>query len=173
MRKYQNNDYAVNKFSKGIVYRFVDRYLEATLADYLKENPDKSERDFQIIKAISDDIYYQQVLEDNRYEKRKYRHEKLEETGKFSTPSLCVSYIEAEERRQIVERVQVLMNEGNLTDNQKRRLVLYYIGGFSYREIAQLEQVHFTSIKESVETGTAKFIKLYKNFDLYPYKTLK
>lgn len=58
MRKYQNSDYTVNKFSNGIVYQFADGCVEITLADYLKANPDKTEQDYVQLKAISDEIYY-------------------------------------------------------------------------------------------------------------------
>lgn len=37
MRSYQDNDYAVNKYSEGIVYRFSDGYVEITLEKYLQE----------------------------------------------------------------------------------------------------------------------------------------
>ena len=40
MKNYKDSDYARNKFSEGIVYRFADRIVEITLKDYLAENPD-------------------------------------------------------------------------------------------------------------------------------------
>lgn len=39
MKNYKDSDYALNKFSEGIVYRFADRIVEITLEDYLAENP--------------------------------------------------------------------------------------------------------------------------------------
>ena len=53
MNNYRKSDYAVNKFSEGIVYRFNSETIEVTLEDYLKENPGKTEQDFQKLKAIS------------------------------------------------------------------------------------------------------------------------
>ncbi|MDR0818701.1 MAG: RNA polymerase subunit sigma-24, partial [Oscillospiraceae bacterium] len=60
MKNYQNSDYALNKFSKGIVYRFTDGIVEVTLADYLAENPGRTETDFRILKEASDENYLKQ-----------------------------------------------------------------------------------------------------------------
>ena len=60
MRDYRKSDYAINKNSPNIVYRFHDEIVEVSLEDYLKENPDKTEQDFAELKALSDEIYYEQ-----------------------------------------------------------------------------------------------------------------
>ena len=60
MSKYQDSDYAVNKFSKGIVYRFSNETIEITLEAYLRDNPGKTKADFTALKALSDEIYYEQ-----------------------------------------------------------------------------------------------------------------
>ena len=39
MKNYTDSDYALNKFSDGIVYRFSDGIEEVTLDKYLVENP--------------------------------------------------------------------------------------------------------------------------------------
>ena len=54
MQNYRKSDYAVNKNSPNIVYRFHNEIIEITLEDYLKENPDKTEHDFAELKALSD-----------------------------------------------------------------------------------------------------------------------
>ena len=51
MKNYRNSDYAANKNSKGIVYRFANQTIEITLEDYLRENPDKNEADFTELKS--------------------------------------------------------------------------------------------------------------------------
>ena len=60
MHNYRKSDYAINKNSPNIVYRFHNEIIEITLEDYLKENPDKTEHDFAELKALSDQIYYEQ-----------------------------------------------------------------------------------------------------------------
>jgi hypothetical protein len=61
MKNYQSSDYALNKYSSGIVYHFADEIVEVTLENYLTENPDKSEADFRALKELSDAIYLEQV----------------------------------------------------------------------------------------------------------------
>ena len=48
MKNYRSNDYALNKYSKGIVYKFVDGIVEITLEEYLHSNPDKTEAESYI-----------------------------------------------------------------------------------------------------------------------------
>ncbi len=44
MKNYRKSDYALNKFSEGIVYQFSDGTVEISLADYLRDNPGKTGR---------------------------------------------------------------------------------------------------------------------------------
>ena len=55
MRDYRKSDYAINRYSPNIVYRFHDEIVEVSLEDYLKESPDKTAQDFTKLKALSDD----------------------------------------------------------------------------------------------------------------------
>ena len=43
VKNYRKSDYALNKFSEGIVYQFSDGTLEISMEDYLQDNPDKTE----------------------------------------------------------------------------------------------------------------------------------
>lgn len=52
MKNYRKSDYALNKYRKGIVYKFADGIVEVTLEDYLRENPDKTETDFPSPQAL-------------------------------------------------------------------------------------------------------------------------
>lgn len=61
MKNYHKSDYALNKYRKGIVYKFADGIVEVKLEDYLRENPDKTEADFQALKRLSDEWYLEQV----------------------------------------------------------------------------------------------------------------
>ena len=42
MRNYKDSDYALYRYSQGIVYKFSDGIVEITLEDYLRDNPDKT-----------------------------------------------------------------------------------------------------------------------------------
>ena len=58
MDDYKKTDYALNKNSPHIVYKFGDEIIEVTLEDYIKQNPDKTPEDFTELKAISDENYH-------------------------------------------------------------------------------------------------------------------
>ena len=54
MRNFDKSDYALNKFSEGIVYKFSNQIREITKEQYLRENPNKTEGDFLKLKEISE-----------------------------------------------------------------------------------------------------------------------
>lgn len=60
MKNYRDSDYALNKHSKSIMYRFTDKIVEVTLADYLEENLGKTAEDFRRLKEFSDKDYLEQ-----------------------------------------------------------------------------------------------------------------
>ena len=71
MKKYYESDYALNKYSPNIVYKFADGIHEVTLEQYLKNNPTKTEEHFNELKAISDEDYHESDLKDTSYRKGK------------------------------------------------------------------------------------------------------
>ena len=66
MKNYKESDYALNKYSQGIIYKFADGVVEVTLEDYLRDNPEKTEADFAELKAWSDGIYHEQAVQEQR-----------------------------------------------------------------------------------------------------------
>ncbi len=85
MKNYMHSDYALNKFSKSIVNHFADRIVEITLEAYLAENPDKTIEDFLKLKALSDEIYHQQIIDENRTSRLDVSMSELEDTQQLST----------------------------------------------------------------------------------------
>ena len=88
MRDYRKSDYAINKYSPNIVYRFHDEIVEVSLEDYLTENPDKAERDFAELKALSDQIYYEQDRDESAQTRKDVSIHGLEETDCCATRTL-------------------------------------------------------------------------------------
>lgn len=162
MRKYEDSDYAVNKFSPNIVYRFADGTVEVTLQDYLRDNPGKTEQDFAELKALSDEIYYIQDRNDTRYGKRKNTLGSIEESELFATAALDVMLIQNNDERNAIAAAMLLLESGDLTEIQRRRFMLHFFQGLSYRQIAQHENVHFTSVQESIEAANAKLKKYFE-----------
>ncbi|MBC5787078.1 MULTISPECIES: sigma factor-like helix-turn-helix DNA-binding protein [Clostridiaceae] len=161
MNNYRKSDYAVNKFSEGIVYRFNSETIEVTLEDYLKENPGKTEQDFQKLKAISDQIYYEQSKTDHRVTKKNVSIHRLEETNLCSKDTLEDTYIEQLEKELAFQSASELLKDSSLTDIQKRRFLLHIIYGLSTRQIAKQEGVHQNAVWKSIYTATKKLKKIF------------
>jgi hypothetical protein len=164
MKNYTDSDYALNKHSGGIVYRFADGIVEITLSDYLAENPDKTEADFLELKELSDGIYLDQVKKENAQTKKNTPFEELEETIPCFEPSpedLFFGEIyareEAERRKQRLGKAHRALDK--LTAVQRRRYLLHVVDGLSMREIAEIEKAHFTAVFESLQAAEKKIKK--------------
>ena len=162
MKNYRKSDYALNKFSECIVYQFSDGPLEISMADYLRDNPDKTEADFWELKALSDEIYLEQVRLETAQGKKTVSMTGLEDTVAHPTPSLDDDYITADENRRIKLAVDKLFLCGKLTSKQKERFVRHFFDGVSLRKIASDEGVHFTSVDESIRRAVDKLRTYFK-----------
>ena len=164
MKNYKDSDYALNKFSQGIVYKFVDEIIEITLEDYLLTNPGKTEGDFMELKALSDEIYHEQVINENRTSRLNVSINGMEEMEQLSTISPDMELIHKADKKKAIEAARQLINSGELTEVQKRRFILHFFGGHSYRQIAAIEGVFFTSVAESITAASRKLKKYFKKF---------
>jgi DNA-directed RNA polymerase specialized sigma24 family protein len=162
MKNFKDSDYALNKFSEGIVYRFADRIVEITLDDYLTENPGKTEQDFLELKALSDEIYHEQVINENRTSRLDISINGMEETEALATVSPDKTLSHKIDVENAMEAAKRLLDSGDLTEVQRRRFLLHFFQGLSYRQIASREGVHFTSVHESIEAATAKLKKFFE-----------
>ena len=144
MKNYTDSDYALNKYSKGIVYRFADGIVEITLADYLAENPDKTEDDFRELKELSDGIYLEQAQSGNARTKKDSHYDEADETLLCKSPSpedILISEIDAYEESKRRQKRLAIMNRAldKLTELQRRRYCLHHVDGKTTREIAEIE----------------------------------
>ena len=168
MKNYTDNDYALNKYSAGIVYRFADSIVEITLADYLIENPDKSESDFRTLKEISDTDYFERDRAENAQTKRNVAFDALDETGLCHSPSPEELFIGAIIAKEEAERHKAYLDIahralGKLTEVQQRRYLLHRIEGLTMREIAAIEGVKHQSIVECLSNADKKIKKILSN----------
>ncbi len=164
MKNYKDSNYALNRYSEGIVYKFADRTVEITLEDYLAENPGKTKQDFRELKELSDAIYFDQDRAENAQTKKNVSIHGMEETFAPVSIPLDEQYIEIRDRQYAAEAIYRLMNSGKLTEVQRRRFILHFIEGLSLREIAEQEKVHFTSVDESVAAALDKLKKFFDGF---------
>ena len=165
MKNYTDSDYALNKYSGGIVYRFADGIVEITLADYLAGNPGKTEADFRALKEISDGIYLEQVQDDNKQTYRNSPYDELDGTLLCHAPSpedLFIGEIEAdEEAERYFGRSEAARHAmGKLTSTQRRRYLMYHVKGMTIRKIAEIERVSHVAIVYSLELADKKMKKL-------------
>lgn len=160
MREYWTSDYAVNKDSKNIVYQFADGKVEITMEDYLKANPEKTEQDFIQLKKLSDELFYEQGLEDTRYGKRKQTLGLLENSERFATPAIDTMLIHNRELEEVEKAAKHLLESGKLTKTQRRRFILHFFQGYSTRKIAKIEAVTQQSVWESL-SWSAKKLKIF------------
>lgn len=150
MKNYRKSDYALNKFSEGIVYQFSNGIQVITMEDYLRDNPEKTEADFLALKAVSDEIYLEQVRLETAQGNKTVSLTELEDTIACTGPSLDESYILADDHRRIHLAVDKLFVCGKLTPKQKERFIKHFFKGMSLRAIAEEEGVHFTSVDECI-----------------------
>lgn len=166
LKNYKENDYALNRYSQGIVYKFTDGIVEVTLEDYLRDNPNKTEEDFKKLKALSDAIYYEQDRQDQRTGRRNVSMSGMEETDLAATPAIDGELIRKMEERKALDAAKRLLHSGKLTQVQKRRFLLYFFQGLSTRQIARLEGVHQRAVWDSLMWAEKKLKRLYEENDL-------
>ena len=164
LRDYRKSDYAINKYSPNIVYRFHDEIVEVSLEDYLKENPDKTEQDFAELKALSDEIYYEQDRAESTQTRKDVSIHGLEEMDCCSTRPLEEELeelaAEVQNRRYARIALERLFAAGVLTEVQKRRFRLHVFRGLSTRQIGRLEGTSHQAVAKSLNLAIGKL----KNF---------
>ena len=162
MRNYKDSDYALNRYSQGIVYKFTDGVVEVTLEDYLRDNPDKTEADFMELKALSDEIYYRQDRQEYRVSHRDVSINGMEDTIIASALSVDEELVQKDEEKKALVSAKCLLESGKLTAVQKRRFMLHFFKGLSIRQIAKLEGVHQRAVWDSLMWAEKKLKKIYE-----------
>jgi predicted DNA-binding protein YlxM (UPF0122 family) len=172
MKNYLNSDYALNKYSKGIVYRFADGIREVTLADYLAENPGKTKADFQALKEFSDRDYARQARKANAQTKKNSTLSDVMET-EASPEEVLIAELDAQEEADHRERRVVVAQKAldKLTEIQRRRYLMYHVEGLTLREIADAEGANFKTVYESLQAADKKIKKILRALKKYPHKT--
>lgn len=156
---------AVNKNSPNIVYRFHNEIIEITLEDYLKENPDKTEHDFAELKALSDQIYYEQDRAESAQTRKDVSIHGLEETEHCATRALDEEWeervVDIQNRKYAWKALEQLFTVGALTEVQKRRFRLHVFQGLSTRQIGRMEGTSHQAVAKSINLAIAKLKKYF------------
>ena len=165
MKNYRDSDYAANKYADGIVYCSVTGTITVTLADYLAENPDKTEADFAELKALSDEDYLERDRDEYRRTWKDVSIHSLEETDACCVPSAEAQVIDVPDQAAKEKRRRKLARQAldTLTETQRRRYIQYHVDGLSTREIAAAESAHFTTVHESLQVAERKIKQFLGN----------
>lgn len=165
-KNYANESYAVNKFSKGIVYRGAEGDYEITLEEFLHKNPDMSKEDFEYWKNISDELYKAEDLMINATTRKNVPINEIEETQLIAVES-AESVFFSDEEQQSLTRADIVNQEyvcqvakEVLTKTQYNRFIAYYVEGKRLTDIADAEGVSHTSVLRAITTSEKKI----KNF---------
>ena len=172
MKNYTDSDYALNKYSESIVYRFADGIIEITLADYLEENPGKTKIDFMELKNLSDTDYLERVQDENaKTKKNTYFNESDEALPSQPSPEeLFFGEINVQEEADIKQQRLTLAYRAleSLTEIQRKRYLLNRVENLSTREIARFEGTNHKTIIESLQSAEKKIKKFLENNSKIP-----
>ena len=166
MKNYQTSDYALNLMNKKtIVYRFADRIMKITLADYLAENPCKTEADFRELKELFDEDYKEMDKDDYNQTWKNVSLHGLDKTEACSVPSPEDEVIERPEQAAQDWRRRMLAKQAldTLTEIQQRRYIQHHAYGLSTWEIAAAESTNQKSVYESIQAAERKINVILKN----------
>ena len=183
MKSNQINYYVENKYSDDIVYPYSngeeDRYRKTekgVLLIHKSRNGNLSERflsecefplsEFDRMKTISDEDYRERNKGDMREFRNTVSLNDLEETRICSHElSAEDEYLNSHSEEDEDENYRTIENAMEildlcLSDTQKRRFIMHIVKGLSFEEIAEMEGVYWTSIRESI-SGAKKKIKKF------------
>jgi DNA-directed RNA polymerase specialized sigma24 family protein len=165
MKNYKESDYALNKYSAGIVYRFADgTTVTYTLEDYLTENPSRTGAGFRALKKMSDNDYLDRANSENVQTYKNSSYEELEKTQLMYAPSPEDMFIKKLDAQVEAERHERRLKTSRraldtLTEVQRRRYLMYHADGMTLRQIAEKEGSLFTKIQKSIGAAEKKIKK--------------
>ncbi len=164
MKNYRKSDYAVNKNRKGIVYQNADgSLLEITFEKIAEGDPKFTQDDFEKMKAFSDQIYLDQVRQDN---KESYHCPTSLDVNKdtewLATPSLEDEYFS--ERDELPDMKKVKKAAKRILPPIQKRRFLMYLNGLSTVKIADIEGCNQKTAWESIDSAKTKIKKYFGIF---------
>lgn len=163
MKNYRDSDYALNKYSGGIVYRFADgSRVTITPEDYFAENPDKTGADFAALKEISNADYLERDRTEYNITRKNVSIHSLEDGNHFGGVPLEEEFLEAFDRDAAVKAYAAMRASGALTETQERRFRLHVLEGLTFRETAKREGVAVRAVQKSVEAARRMLIEEFK-----------
>jgi len=113
------------------------------------------------------DLFNDFRLEDKRYENEISRHRANVSVEDAEYMSLVLEKAKSTEdiaiENETIKYLNCCLND--LTPKQSLRIKMMYFDGLTIREIAKLEQCHFTTVEKSIAAGINKIREKFNNFD--------
>lgn len=161
MKNYHQSNYALNKNTCNIVYRFTDGTVEITLEEYLALNPGKTKKHYGRLKARSNAIYRDEARAENAQTKKNVPIDYLENVRDTDTVSPEAQYIERRDTELAAQAIRELLEGDTLTETQRRRFVLHIVNGLSMRKIALLEGTSHVAIVKTIQSVLRKIERYF------------
>lgn len=149
-RKYKDNPYTLEevKDNKYIV-SFKDGIGSLKIIEVSKEVYDLMDRfeldDLSELNEYDNHIEHSEIYEESLYNRAMEKSNSIED--------IIIQKSTFEDLRKAINQ---------LSNIQKRRIKMYYFENFTLHEIAKIEHCHFTTVKESIESGIKKLKKILK-----------
>lgn len=135
--------------------------IEVTKEEYLSQNPALTEEQFYELKALSDEMFKDDMNEERTQQRTKEKEAK-NLLNVVELPTIDDTIIVEEEKTKIHEVAVQLLESKTLTPVQERRFVKHYVEGLSYRQIAEEEGVDYTSVRDSIKWAKKKLKKFFE-----------
>ena len=150
---------------------YQDRYIISIIQNFdwthpvQQYEPDKTEHDFAELKALSDQIYYEQDRAESAQTRKDVSIHGLEETEHCATRALDEEWeervVDIQNRKYAWKALEQLFTVGALTEVQKRRFRLHVFQGLSTRQIGRMEGTSHQAVAKSINLAIAKLKKYF------------
>jgi predicted DNA-binding protein YlxM (UPF0122 family) len=164
-KNYKSENYGVNKYSEGFVYKSVTGDYEITLEQFLKENPGMSEKDFLYWKSISDELYHEESVRMTAIKRKEVPLEEIQDTLMVSIPSAEDEFLRIEtnidENKLTEEKIKdpafiLEIAKAILPGIHLNRFIAFYYENKKIKDIAAAEYVHRTTVSHSIKKAEKK-----------------
>ncbi len=153
-RKAKDNPYTIYKICIDEQMRY---YLAFVDSNGIKQDIEISQELFTAFDKFElEDISFLHEIE-RHYERLEITEKELYKRTSFSkqsTEEIALENIDMDKLRQAIKL---------LPDIQRRRLTLYYFGGYTYKQIAAMDNCTIMAIKQSVDIAVKKLKKIFEN----------
>ena len=125
------------------------------LKDFFRTYKDFTDMQIDTIEAVLIKLYAKFHLSYLNELERHYADTEITERTMIASPPQVNSTVESDASEQIINR-ELRRAIKALPDKQRRRLCLYYFGGYTYAEIAEMENCSVHSAFMAVERAKEK-----------------